>query len=131
MSDQTAMEEVNTVLRQFWEIDNSGVESLPATTLEEKMVMEQAERSMKFGDGHYQIAIPSKQSNFLLPDNYVSFQQLQNLERHLTKDPDVAKAYSEIIEKHFKKGYVRKIESHELCEKQPTAKWHGIYHILL
>ena len=32
--------------------------------------------------------------------------------------------YSEIIEKHFEKGYVRKIESHELCIKQPTAKWY-------
>ena len=63
------MEEVKTVLHQFWEIDNSGVESLPAITLEEKMVMEQAERSIKFGDDHYQIPIPWKQSNFLLSDH--------------------------------------------------------------
>ena len=40
-----------TVLRQFWEIDNSGVENLPAMTLEGKMVMEQAERSIKFCNG--------------------------------------------------------------------------------
>ena len=87
------MEEVNTVLRQFWEIDNSGVESLPAMTLEEKLAMEQAERSMKFSSGHYQIAILWKESNFLLPDNYnMAFQRLQNLERCLIKDPDVAKA---------------------------------------
>ena len=39
-------------------IDNSGVESLPAMTLEEKSAMKQAERSIKFSDGHYQIAIP-------------------------------------------------------------------------
>ena len=54
----------------------------------------------------------------------MAFQRLQNLERSLIKDPDVAKAYSEIIEKHLKSGYVRKIESHELCMKQPTAKWY-------
>ena len=67
--------------------------------------MEQAERSIKFCNGHYQIAIPWKQSNFLFPDKYnMAFQRLQNLERHLTKDPDVAKAYSEIIEKHLKKA---------------------------
>ena len=52
----------------------------------------------------------------------MAFQRLQNLERCLIKDPDVAKAYSEIIEKYLGKGYARKIESHELCKKQATAK---------
>ena len=54
----------------------------------------------------------------------MAFQRLQNLERRLIKDPGVAKAYSEIIEKHLEKGYVRKIKSHELCMKQSTAKWY-------
>ena len=36
------------------------MESLPAITLEEKMAMEQVERSIKFGDVHYQITIPNK-----------------------------------------------------------------------
>ena len=41
------------------------------------------------------------------------------------KDPDVAKAYIKLIEKHLEKGYMRKIESHELSEKQPAAvKWY-------
>ena len=63
------MEKVNTVLCQFWKIDNSGVGGLPAMTLEEKLAMEQAERSIKFSDGHYHIAIPWKETNLLLPDN--------------------------------------------------------------
>ena len=54
----------------------------------------------------------------------MAFQRLQSLERHLMKDSNVAKAYSEIIEKHLEKGYVRKIEPHELCEKQSPAKWY-------
>ena len=54
------------------------------------MAMEQAERLTKFGDGHYQIAIPWKQSNFFLPDNYnMAFQRLQSLERRLIKDPNI------------------------------------------
>ena len=54
----------------------------------------------------------------------MAFQRLQSLERRLIKDLNVAKAYSEIIEKHLKKGYVRKIKPHKLCEKQSTAKWY-------
>ena len=80
-------------------------------TLEEKLAMEWAERSIKFSNGHYQIAIPWKESNLLLPDNYnMAFQRLQTPERHLIKDPDVAKVYSKIIEKHLENGYVRKIK---------------------
>ena len=54
-SDQVTMEDVNVVLRQFWEIESGGVESLPTLTTEEKMVIEKVEKSIKFIDGHYRI----------------------------------------------------------------------------
>ena len=121
-SDQVTMEDVNVVLRQFWEIESGGVESLPTLTTEEKMVVEKVEKSIKFIDGHYQVAIPWKENKLSLPDNYkMAFQRLQNLEKRLTRDPDVATAYSETIEKYLDKGYVRKIE---MFEEQPTVKWY-------
>ena len=39
-SDQVTMEDINVVLRQFWEIDSGGVESIPILTVEDKMVVE-------------------------------------------------------------------------------------------
>ena len=97
-SDQVTREDVNVVLRQFWEIERGGVESLPILTTEEKMVVEKVKKSIKFIDGHYQVAIPWKENKLSLPDNYkMAFQRLQNLEKRLTRDPDVATAYSETI----------------------------------
>ena len=121
-SDQVTMEDLNVVLRQFWEIDSGGAESIPTLTVEDKMVVEKVEKSIKFIDGHYQVAIPWKENKLSLSDNYkLALQRLQNLEKHLTRDPEVAAAYSEVIEKYLDKGYVRKIE---MCEKQPTVKWY-------
>ena len=51
----------------------------------------------------------------------LAFQRLQNLEKCLTKDPSIAIAYCEIIEKYLSKGYVRKIEK---LEEQPNVKWY-------
>ena len=121
-SDQVTMEDVNVVLRQFWEIDSGRVESVPTLTVEDKMIVEKVKKSIKFIDGHYQVAIPWKEDILSLPDNCkLAFQRLQNLEKHLTRDPEVAAAYSEVIEKYLDKGYVRKIE---MCEKQPIVKWY-------
>ena len=120
--DQVTVEDVNVVLQKFWEIDSGGVESLPIQTVEDKMVVEKVEKSIKFIDGHYQVAIPWKENKLSLPNNYkLAFQRLQNLEKRLTRNPEVAAAYSEVIEKYLDKGYVRKIE---MSEEQPTVKWY-------
>ena len=63
------MEDVNVVLQKFWEIDSGGVESLPIQTVEDKMVVEKVEKSIKCVDGHYQVAIPWKENKLSLPDN--------------------------------------------------------------
>ena len=103
-SDQVTVEDVNVVFRQFWEIESGGVESLPTLTTEEKMVVKKVEKSIRFIDGHYQIAIPWKENKLSLPDNFkMAFQRLQNLEKRLARDPDVTTAYSETIEKYLTK----------------------------
>ena len=95
MSDQNLVEDVDIILRQFWEIDSGGVESASVLTIEEKMTVEKVERSVKFIEGRYQVAIPWRDNlnKLSLPDNYkMAFQRLQNLEKRLTRDPEVASA---------------------------------------
>ena len=97
MSDQNSVEDVNVILRQFWEIDSGGVESASVLTIEEKMAVKKVERSVKFIEGRYQVAIPWRDNlnKLSLPDNYkMAFQRLHNLEKRLTRDPEVASAYN-------------------------------------
>ena len=104
-TDQIVSENVDFMLRKFWEIDNCGVESLPVLSRNEKTVLEKAKHSIKVVDGHYQIAIPWKEDRLSIPDSYImAYQRLQNLEQHLMKTPSVAADYNQVIEKHLKKG---------------------------
>ena len=71
VSEEAEMEDLNVMLRQFWEIDNSGMESVPAMSKQESLILEKAEKSITFSEGQYQIAIPWKEDKLQLPDNYI------------------------------------------------------------
>ena len=116
------MDDLNVTLRRFWEIDNSGMESSPAMTKQESFILKKTEESIIFSEGQYQIAIPWKEDKLQLPDNYkVALNRLQNLERRLLKNPQMAVAYSEVITKYLEKEYIRKVEP---SERQPMKKWY-------
>ena len=122
VSEEAEMEDLNVMLHRFWEIDNSGMESVPAMNKQESLILEKAEKSITFSEGQYQIAIPWKENKLQLPDNYkMALNRLQNLERRLLKSPEMTVAYSEVITKYLEKGYIRKIEP---SEKKPMKKWY-------
>ena len=57
VSEQIAMQEANSVFRQFWEIDSSGTTTLPVMTKVEQLLLDRADKSVTFSENHYQIAI--------------------------------------------------------------------------
>ena len=50
----------------------------------------------------------------------MALQRLQNTEKRLQKFPEIAQAYSDIIERYIAKGYVKKVPKSE----QSTSKWY-------
>ena len=50
----------------------------------------------------------------------MALQRLQNTEKRLQKSPEIAQAYSDIIERYVAKGYVKKVPKSE----QSTSKWY-------
>ena len=112
------MEDLNVMLRRFWEIDNSGMESVPAMNKQESLILEKAEKSITFNEG---LDIPWKEDKLQLPE--MALNRLQNLERCLLKSPAMTVAYySEVITKYLEKGYyIRKVEP---SEKEPMKQWY-------
>ena len=79
------------MLRQFWEIDSSGIFCVKAWTVA-------SGKSREVNEGYYQIALPWKQETLHLPNNYrMAMNRLENLEWRLKKNPQTAAAYGEII----------------------------------
>ena len=81
-SDQISEESVDVVLHQFWEVDSSGVQSLPVMTVEDKIALDKVQKSIEFVDGHYQMAIPYRKDKLSIPINYkMPLERLQKLEK--------------------------------------------------
>ena len=63
--------EISRVLRGLWEIES--YRTLPNRSVispEKQCAPEKVEKSLKYVDGRYQVGIPWKEDNPVLPDNY-------------------------------------------------------------
>ena len=121
--EQSDTDEISGLLRQFWEIENPRTShDRPVLNPDEQCVLEQVQKSLKYLDGRYQVALPWKKNVPDLPDNYdMALRRLYNTEKRLLKNPEIAGAYSENITQYLEKGYIRKIDPTE--EKTPR-KWY-------
>lgn len=119
------LEALNMTLRQFWEIEeiNSDANKLLIRP-EEKIAMEKVKGSLKYNmkNQQYEVAIPWKDNLDEIPDNYkMAVQRLENTEKRLLKNPQLAKSYSDIIDQYLQKGYIKKaMTTHNSNEK----KWY-------
>ena len=97
--EQENSDEISNLLRRFWEIENYGTstEFHPLST-DEKASLEKLEESIRYVDGRYQVAIPWKDDEPALPNNYErALRRLLNTEKRLLKNPEIGEAYANYI----------------------------------
>ena len=83
--------------------------------------MRKAENSIQYDNKMYRVGVPWIENKPSLPDKHrMALHRLQNTEKRLQKSPDIARAYSDIIDQHIEKGYVRKVSETELSK----SKWY-------
>ena len=103
----------NDLLRRFWELDALGMNdhpTCPRPTADEQAAIDQAERTLSFKNGRYEIGVPWKRNEPKFSNNYeLAFPRLKNLEKSLQKkDPKIKETYKKIIEDYSIEGYVRR-----------------------
>ena len=116
-------DDINSTMKRFWDIDSSGILlEEPLVEAESKAAIEKAEKSFKLVDGRYEIGVPWKNENHRMSDNKkMAVNRLKNTEKRLLKNPDVKKAYDDVITQYLQKGYIRKVSVSEL---QPENRWY-------
>ena len=93
-------DEINTSLKKFWEVENSGVnvDKQQILTPDEKKALSQVQNSLKLVDGRYELEVPWKNERPVLPDNYtMALKHLENTELKLLKRPEMAQDYQATI----------------------------------
>jgi len=87
---------------------------------DEQCALEQVQKSLKYLDGRYQVALSWKKNVPDLPDIYdMALHQLYNTEKHLRKNPKIAGAYVENITQYL--GYICKIDP---TAQKPARRWY-------
>ena len=121
--EQSDTDEISGLLRQFWELENPRTtHDRPVLNPDEQCALEQVEKSLKYVDGRYQVALPWKENVPDLPDNYdMALRRLCNTEKRLLKNPEIAAAYSKNITQYLEKSYIRKIDP---TEEKPAKRWY-------
>ena len=83
--EESKLEEIDTTLRKFWEIEAVNTEE-SVMSFESRIAVEKVEKSLKFVDGRYQVPIPWKENAPELQDNFeMAFRRLQCTEKKLLK----------------------------------------------
>ena len=120
--DQSEIQELNANLKKFLEIEEtSPVNSTSVVKIEEQLALKTVENSIQYVDNMYWVGVPWIENKQNLPDNYrMALQRLQNTDKKLQKSPDIARAYSDIIDQYITKGYVRKVPETE----RSKSKWY-------
>ena len=71
-------------------------------------------------EGRYQVAIPWKKNTTLPQDNYeMALRRLEGTEHRLLKRLEIARTYTDSIQRYTLKGYIRKVPR----EDRSAARW--------
>ena len=120
VTEKTDVSNINVILQKFWEIDNSAIEG-SSLLCENKRILEHTENTIQLVDDRYTVSIPWKSDKIVLPNNYsMALRLLQNLEKTLVKNPEIAKSYQKTIFNYLEKGYIRKVEQTDTSK----ANWY-------
>ena len=120
--DQLEMEEINSNLKRFWEVEETSLgKPTPIVQIQDQLAMRKVDGSLNYDQNMYRVSIPWKEDKPMLPDNYsMALKRLQNTEKRLQKSPNIGHAYSDIIKQYVAKGYVRKVPENESY----SSKWY-------
>ena len=85
--------------RKFWELESLGINDT------EESVHDQYRDIVAFKNGRYEMSLPWKDPSIVLPDNFeLGMRCLKNLWKRLKQNPELLKAYDEVIREQLERG---------------------------
>jgi hypothetical protein len=104
VSAPTSTENLDEVLRSFWNLESLGIQST------EESVLGEFTQTIRFQNGRYQVALLWKDPHPPLPDNYkLSSKGLMGLLCRLKEHPEVMCEYDATIKNQLQQGIVEEV----------------------
>ena len=101
-------------------------------SIEDRLFLKKIEQGVRHVDGHYEMPLPFRDENVLMPDNKDQvIRKAEFLKKKLLYDEKLSRDYSNFMNDIIEKDYARKVPSH-LLTSEPRKTWyiphHGVYH---
>lgn len=99
---------------------------------QDKLFMKKVEEGVRYTDGHYEVPLPFKNEDVMMPNNKTQAVKRAELQkRKMLKDEKYRQDYINFVENVIAQGYAEKV-SRETFSLKPGKVWyiphHGIYH---
>ncbi|KRY80286.1 hypothetical protein T4D_6163, partial [Trichinella pseudospiralis] len=118
-------EELNSQMRNFWEIDSIGVTQETAVDPNEETV-EKFGQSVAFDGSRYVVGLLWRAEAAQLLDNHeVALRRLRALRRQLDKSVDTAREYAAVIQTYLDNGWAEQVEE---IGGPPGRTWYLPHH---
>ena len=117
-------------LERMWNTDfaDTGVDISVNPSIEDCRALEAMENSIEMVEGQYQVALPWRKENPVLPNNKeIAERRLGSLKARLIKDPKLLEKYKTAVEDYIKKGHAQNIPEEEL-ERKDRPVWYLPHH---
>ena len=121
----TSDEELNITLKRFWDLETVSIvtqiqEETEMTPLE-RIARKKVEQSLTYDGARYEVAVPWKHERPNLPNNReIAERRLQQVEKKLKMDRNLANVYQGVIDDYLKKEYIRVVPT---SEPRPDSEW--------
>ena len=92
----------------------------PIVRIKEQSALRKEEQSIQYDSNMHRVGIPWQSNEPELPNNYkMALRRLENTEKKLSRSPQIATAYCDIINQYEENGYIRKVGD----EERNKTKW--------
>ena len=110
------------------DFNESTADTKLSLSVEDKRAAEIMDRSLKFKDGHFQVALLWRKEPVDIPNNKpVAEKMLDSLKRRLHKDVELFHKYKAAVQDYFDKGHAERIPKDEL---ELIMEKYGTCHII-
>lgn len=112
--------ELNNPVRRFWDIEEP--KEIQIVKQEKKLTEITLAETQTLEDDCNSVSSLRKTKDHKLPNNFeMAFDRLQNRDKRLQKSPDLAKAYTDVLQTHCDKEYIHKVSPDE---EKPNQTWY-------
>ncbi|CAH8466083.1 unnamed protein product [Dicrocoelium dendriticum] len=135
VSVHCVQEETTSIETQLKMLYDGGFESAGSShrslSMEDKAALEIAENSVRLVEGHFEVALPWRKRQMIVPNNFVSaLHRLHCLSRRLVNDPTMCERYTAALETSIAKGYAALVPSEQL-QPSYTPRWYLPHHAVI